>query len=93
MMNSFGWDHMDRFTWFGTTLMFVVSLIALLALIYIVIRLLSSSGASEPTAGYSDRAVEILRERFARGEMNEEEYGQARETLDRADQNPVAKSR
>jgi len=93
MMNSNGWDHMDRFNWFGTTLTFGVSLIALLAVIFIVVSLLSSSGASGPAVGGPDHAVEILRERYARGEMNDEDYRQARETLERADQNPVAKSR
>lgn len=92
MMHTSSWGHMDRFNWLDMTLMIVVSLILLLAVIYLVARRLSDSQPSGTDAGNQDHAVEILRERYARGEIDATEYQQARETLDGSRRNRVAES-
>jgi putative membrane protein len=79
-MHMFGWDG---FGWFGMLLMtlFWFGLIALL--IWGVTRAVDSGRRSSPDHSSSeDRAIAILRERYARGEITEEEYHAARKTLD-----------
>ena len=50
---------------------------------YLVARLINTPGGQTPqTSG--DQAEAILRERFARGEISEDQYRQAQQTLSRA---------
>ena len=52
-------------------------------LMYLVARLINTPGGQTPqTSG--DQAEAILRERFARGEISEDQYRQAQQTLSRA---------
>lgn len=83
-MHWHGWDGMGAFGWVGMLMMmlFWFGLIALL--IWGVAGILARNqphqnhqqGASE------DRAKSILRERYARGEISEEEFIEAQRTLD-----------
>lgn len=83
MMNWHGWDGMGTFGWVGMLLMalFWFGLIALL--IWGVAGLLSRApqGSPPPSSG-EDRALMAVRERFARGEITEQEYHQIRQTLE-----------
>lgn len=90
MMHSYGWDHMDSGSWLGMTVMFVFAVVVLLIATYIVVRLLVNSWPRERESADRDHALEILRERFARGEINNEEYQKVRETLDRTGRNRAA---
>jgi putative membrane protein len=93
MMHPYGWDHMDRVGWFATTLMFVLALFVLLAIVYIVMRFLSESRTRGTRASDQDHAVTILRERYARGEIDADEYDRARERLEHSGRTPAAPSR
>lgn len=78
--SNFGWGHML----FGG-LMMVLVLGAVIGLIAVVVRGLAGTGAPPPVR---DRergrsAVDILDERYARGEIDREEYQQRRQDLTR----------
>jgi uncharacterized membrane protein len=72
---------MNGVEWIGMTLMFLTSIVALLVVIYLAANLLNDSRRDRPVEGQPDHAIEILRERSARGELSEEAYRQARETI------------
>ncbi len=70
-----GWGGMMG-GWFGGPMMWVFWL----GIIGLIIWAVSSmSGTTRP--GTHDEALEILRQRYARGEISREEYEQAREAL------------
>ena len=68
------WGHMDGWGpgwgWFaaGHVLWWVVLVVALIALLRWALR------RDGPRAGSPDRAMDVLRERFARGEIDETEF-------------------
>ena len=82
------WGRHGDMGWAGWLFMslWTVLLIALLAaLVVYLIRVSAADRRSRgtPSAGRS-RAGDLLDERFARGEIDEEEYRRRRETLDRS---------
>ena len=66
------WNHMGGWSWVGMTLMMV----AFLALIVLVTSSLVGRGGVGPSA------IEILDERYARGEIDDEELHRRRQTLE-----------
>jgi putative membrane protein len=80
----YGYDHgMGALGWVGMFLMLLVAV----TLIVLLIRSMGGVWSRYPEtpaqeAGAGDRALAILRERFARGELTADEYTQARATLD-----------
>lgn len=69
----FGW--LDDFLW-------VLLLLALLVLVVILIlRLVRSNGRPFSSASSTDRALEILRERYAKGEISHDEYETMKKNL------------
>lgn len=64
--------------WAGMVWM-IVFWVAILAVVYLIVR---SLGSSEARAGRARDAMEILDERFARGEISEEEYASRRRVLE-----------
>jgi putative membrane protein len=82
-MHWYGWDGLGAFGWFGMLFMIVFWFGLIALVIWGFAGLLSrSQSAPYPGPGREDRAVGILRERFARGEMSEQEFDEARRTLD-----------
>jgi putative membrane protein len=81
-MHGFGWGGMI----FGGLLM-LLFWVVVIALIFFVVRSLSrpSSGQAARSAGSPgpapDQALEILRERYARGEISKDEYTSMRHDL------------
>ena len=65
------WNHMGGWSWVGMTLMMV----AFLALIVLVTSSLVGRGRVGPSA------IEILDERYARGEIDDEEFERRRRML------------
>jgi putative membrane protein len=83
MMYWDGWDGIGAFGWFGMLLMMVFWFGLIALLIWGVAGLLSrSQQTSGPAPTSEDRALGLLRERFARGEITEQEYTDAKLTLD-----------
>ena len=64
--------------WAGMVWM-ILFWVAILAVVYLIVR---SLGSSEARAGRARDAMEILDERFARGEISEEEYASRRRVLE-----------
>ncbi|HEU5422514.1 MAG TPA: SHOCT domain-containing protein [Nitrolancea sp.] len=82
MMDGYGWSLMTGWGWIGMTLMMLVwfGLLALLA--YALSRAFWGTSRNVASgAGGDDRALLVLRERFARGELTEDEFRTASATL------------
>lgn len=80
-MQWHGWDH-HMFGWWG-----LIFLVVLVVLIAIVVAVLANSGSSQPpqtAAGPTvDDAMEVLRRRYAEGEIDREEFERKRRELQR----------
>ena len=87
-----GWYH-DGVGWGGWIMMTLAMVAFLGVVVFIVVALFrgtGSSGRTDQPAGRQQTPQEILDERFARGEIDEDEYYARQATL-RADQRgPVA---
>ena len=71
--------------WFFGPLMMVLLLAAVVALVVLVLRWLGPHGPSQgasPTAAGGRTAIDILKERFARGEIDREEFEERRRVLE-----------
>lgn len=84
MTSGNGWDHMGSWGWAGMTLMMLLWFGIIALIVWAVL-----SSRSSPTilmtdpASRHDAALEILRERFARGDITAEEYEQSRQILEK----------
>lgn len=91
MNNGFGFNAgfgVFAFVWFLVSIAFLVLLVLLVVLaIRWLLRSLSSSSAVTPAGSRSsvattdDTALAVLRERFARGEIDADEFEERRRTL------------
>ena len=75
------WYHSGTMGWFGGVGMLVLMALVLAALFALVV-VLARRGPQPPGPG--DTARRILDERFARGEIDQEEYERRRDALTRA---------
>lgn len=73
-------DMMGGWMWFGGLLWFALIAGGIALIVWVVARGSSSGTRSAPTV--DDRALSTLRERFARGEIDEAEYRQRRQALE-----------
>ncbi|GFZ30362.1 hypothetical protein CSC2_08880 [Clostridium zeae] len=61
--------------------MMIPMLIIFLAIIYFVFKAISSKNFNAPIDKYSSNAMDILNERFVKGEIDEEEYSLKKKQL------------
>ena len=84
MMGWYGWDHMGGWGWVATTLGSLLFLALLGLIAWLVVRAVRRPGDGPPrsarTAG-QDTAERLLADRFARGEIDEDEYRRRLATL------------
>jgi putative membrane protein len=73
-------DMMGGWMWFGSLLWFALIAGGIALIVWVIARGAASGTRTAPPA--DDRALSTLRERFARGEIDEAEYRQRRQTLD-----------
>jgi putative membrane protein len=79
-MTMYGWyDH--GYGWGWMVMMGVIMLLVLVALIAAVILLLRRYPATRQVDNAANEALRVLRDRFARGEIDEEEYVRRRDHL------------
>lgn len=67
--------------WFGGILMIVFWVLILVGLIFLIRWLIQSTGRDKTTGNGSNRALEILKERYARGEIDKEEFESKKKDL------------
>ncbi len=80
MMN--GMEGMDGMMGGGFMILWLLFLVALIALVvWLLMRLFSNRRGAERQEARGDSAEEILRERFARGEIDAEEYEHSLEVM------------
>lgn len=65
-----GWDGGTMMGWFGGGLMMVVFWVLVIALIVWIARSVGSGANPRPDS----KALDILKERYAKGEINKEEF-------------------
>ena len=91
MMGRYDWGHMTGWGWVGTTLGSLL-LLALLGLIaWLVVRAVQRPGdgpARPPRTAGQDTAERLLADRFAQGEIDEDEYRRRLATLRSAGTGP-----
>ena len=68
--------------WIFGPFMMLVFLALAVAVIVLVVRWLGGSGAATPPAPSRKTALDILKERFARGEIDQEEFEQRKRVLE-----------
>ncbi len=73
--------HMMNFGYGGFSMMFMwlIFVVLVAVVVYVAVRLATSRTASE--TGGTETALEILKKRYARGEIDEEEFEQRKEKL------------
>jgi putative membrane protein len=67
--------------WFGSILIIVFWILILVGLIFLIRWLIQSTGRHKTTGNGSNRALEILKERYARGEIDKEEFESKKKDL------------
>jgi putative membrane protein len=76
--NNQGWHMgpgmMGGMGWFGGIFMIVFWILILGALVFFIKWLIQSTGSGRAIGGSSNRAFEILKERYARGEIDSTEF-------------------
>ena len=60
--------------WFGGIFMMIFWVLILVGLIFLIKWLIQSTNRAKSDAGYGNRAMEILNERYARGEIEKAEF-------------------
>lgn len=78
MMNGFGMG----FGGFGFLFMAIFWIVIIAAAIWLLSNLFPRDSASRPPQGTPDSAVDILKRRYARGEVTKEEYAAMRHDLE-----------
>jgi putative membrane protein len=73
---------MPMHSWWGGFFMFLFWALVIAGIVYMVIRLSrNNSRSGYMSIGERDNAINILRERFARGEISQDEYDEKLKTL------------
>ena len=84
MMGWYDWDHMTGWGWAATTLASLLFLALLGLVAWLVVAVVRRPGDGPPRAahtGEQDTAERLLADRFARGEIDEDEYRRRLTTL------------
>lgn len=73
---DFGWMG-----WLGMGIGMLVNLAIVGLIIYLVVRAISRDGFRDSNKNVSNSAIEILKERYAKGEIDEDEYRRKKEDI------------
>ena len=67
--------------WFGGIFMIVFWILILMGLVFLIRWLIQSTSRDKATGNGTNRALEILKERYAKGEINKEEFESKKKDL------------
>lgn len=78
MMNYYGYDMMGGW---GIFMMIILLVILIVIIVYAVVKLAQGGNNTGTTSNGRDEALEILDQRYAKGELSDEEYQQKKKIL------------
>jgi putative membrane protein len=67
--------------WFGGILMIVFWILILVGLVFLIKWLIQSTGRDKASGSDGNRSIEILKERYAKGEIDKEEFESKKKDL------------
>ncbi len=76
-----GYGHMMGGGWILGPIMMILFVVLIVAVVVLVVRWLGAAGGGAAQGSRPKAALDILEERFARGEIDKEEFEQRRQTL------------
>ncbi len=76
-----GWGSGWGMGWFGGIFMIIFWILILVALVFFIKWLVQSTGRSQTGPAAGNRALEILKERYARGEIDKSEFEEKKKVL------------
>ncbi len=79
-VDGYGHRMMEWSEWIIGPIMMLVGIAVLVGIVLLVVRIARNDS---PRVANRDPAMEVLRERFARGEITEAEYNQTKRSLER----------
>lgn len=69
--------------WFGGIFMILFWILILVGLVFVIKWLIQSTGGGQSNASSANRAIEILKERYARGDIDKTQYESMRRDLEK----------
>jgi putative membrane protein len=77
-----GWDHMMDSPYYGGFLMWIILLILAAVIVYLIVQGTKGRTPSGPVSGSSSETpLEILKKRYARGEITKDEFDRMKDDL------------
>ena len=76
-----GWDHMMGYGSYGGIFMWLIWIVIIGAIVYLMVNRSRTGGRSEGPA--TERPEDILKGRYARGEIDKEEYERLKRDIER----------
>ena len=67
--------------WFGGIIMIAIWVLVIVGLVFLIRWLIQTTKAGKDVTGGSPRALDILKERYARGEIDKEEFEEKKRVL------------
>lgn len=67
--------------WFGGIVMIVFWILILVGLVFLIKWLIQSTGRDKATGSSGNRSLEILKERYAKGEIDKQEFESKKKDL------------
>jgi len=68
-------------SWFGHIIMLAFWIAVIIGIVFLIRWLIVSARTASPAAPHGDSALDILRKRYARGEINKEEFEEKKRDL------------
>jgi putative membrane protein len=81
MMHWWWWDYGAPMPWYGAVFGPFMMLVVAGLIVFVVVYLLRAFNRNPPTAAREQSPLDILKERFARGEIDRAEYESRRQVL------------